>query len=1001
VRFWLRSLFPKPRRPLTRWSAWSLVVFGTITGALFAWLLLRQLVDFERPECLALLSLTPWIWWLGIAGWSGLPPARTHWSTLIRLFGFAVLVAALAVPRSVRNSETLAVMYVVDLSDSVGDKTSREAIRFVTENVSKKPPKDEAGLVTFGKSAAVELPPRASFPFEALNARIDGGSTNLEQALSLAAAMIPDDRQGRVVLLTDGVETEGSLSRVVADLKARRIAVDVVGVNYEYKQEVWLERIDLPQSVKQGETYEAAVVLSALEPGNGTLVLRENGNEIAREAVEFTAGKNRFRLPLVMRAPGHYEYTATIELPESVDSLRQNNSVVGTVFLEGKGQTLLVVQDPGKDKDFADLQHAILQNERAVAVMSPVEFPRSPGELQSYDSVIFVNVPCDEFDSIQLQAVRDAVFNLGTGFLMVGGDQSFGAGGYNRTVIEELLPVSLDISEKKVVPKGALAIILHTCEFPEGNTWGKRITKQALKVLNKQDEAGVLVYGPQGEDWLFELTSMRDYEKVAPLIQGAEIGDMPSFANTMELGFKGLSDSDAATKHMIIISDGDPAAPPDELVQKFIDRKISVTMIAIFPHGGIDISVMQSVASLTGGRYYKPSDPNALPSIFIKESKTLKRGVLDEKPFLPQVDMPSPILKGLGSLPELKGHVVTTPKGRAQSILQTPPITAAGTNDTEIDPILAVWQYGFGKAAAFTSDLSTRWGINWINSDQYQPFVGQLLTEISQVRRQSFLRVSTEVTGGTLLVTAEDFSADGGFLEVGARISGPGGKIETVPLKQSGSRRYQTKLPLWGPGRYYVAASATGEGRKDQTFQTAIMPYSAEYLRFRSNPEVLERIAKETGGRQLEVTATADDVYKVDRQPRSSSKPVFDWLLTGLAGLLLLDVALRRVQLDWNSITSLFKRKKAASDPSATMETLLERKRTESQRTQQERLSAPPAVPNQPPVWAREPAKPTSSSTAPTTPTAKDSQDQRPALPQSTAERLLEIKRRKQQGNEQ
>ena len=114
--------------------------------------------------------------------------------------------------------------------------------------------------------------------------------------------------------------------------------------------------------------------------------------------------------------------------------------------------------------------------------------------LMPYDCVVFVNVPADSFDPVQMQSLRDAVYNQGIGFLMVGGKNSFGPGGYHRTPVEEALPVDMDIQQKKVLPKGALVIVLHTCEFPEGNVWAKRIAKEAIRVLGAQDEAGLLIY---------------------------------------------------------------------------------------------------------------------------------------------------------------------------------------------------------------------------------------------------------------------------------------------------------------------------------------------------------------------------------------------------------------------------------------------------------------------------------------------------------------------------
>src|SRR5258708_26394767 len=127
--------------------------------------------------------------------------------------------------------------------------------------------------------------------------------------------------------------------------------------------------------------------------------------------------------------------------------------------------------------------------------------------MHPYDCILIDNAPADAFDLIQLTAMRDAVYNFGSGFMMVGGANSFGPGGYHRTVVEEALPVTMDISQKKVLPKGALVIILHTCEFPEGNTWAKRITIQAIKVLGAQDEVRAIDYEGMGEHWIFELTA--------------------------------------------------------------------------------------------------------------------------------------------------------------------------------------------------------------------------------------------------------------------------------------------------------------------------------------------------------------------------------------------------------------------------------------------------------------------------------------------------------------
>ncbi len=1008
-RIW-NSLFPSPRRPIGWRAAIPLVAFLVVFTALCVWLEWADKLLFARPWAFVLMAFSVWVWWLAVAGYGGLTRGRGLAALLIRLSLLGVFVMLLAEPRAVRVVDVISVVYALDVSDSVyGDTGSNqgrmidEALNFVNRTVSEKPGRDQAGLIVFGRNSGVELPPRNSFPFEAINSRIDRDATNLEQALSLSAAMLPEENRGRIVLITDGTATEGNYSQVLDQLSSRGISVDVLPIQYAYDKEVWIERLELPQFVKIGENYEANVVLSSLEAGEGELVLRERGEIVAQRHVEYQPGKNRFVLPIQLSEPGYYEYSATIEVRRSEDNLERNNTALNYIFVEGEGRVLVVSDPQGDARDTDNLVQAIREGQRAVDVAPAYDFPRDSLSLMPYDSIVFVNVPADALDAVQMQAVKDSVRNLGIGFLMVGGANSFGPGGYHRTVIEEALPVSMDITKKKVLPKGALVIILHTCEFPEGNTWGKRITKQAIKVLGDQDEVGVLAFdGANGESWVFELTSAGDYEKLVPKINAAQIGDMPSFTNTMRMGLEGLKKSDAAAKHMIIISDGDPSPPPPPLVSEFKENNISVSMVAIFPHGGAEISMMRVIASVTGGRYYFPADPSLLPSIFIKESKTLKRSMIQNKTVTPEIGFDTGILKGIDAIPPLHGYVLTTVKNNAMSILRVPP---KENEEDDIDPILARWRYGLGTTAAFTSDLSTNWGKDWVNWDKYRPFVKQLMTDISRVRKQSNLRMWTYTTGNEGTIIVEDYDPEEAFLDVHAQISGPRERSETVALKQVGPRRYQATVPLWGKGRYQVAGVGVAGDRTDRAQGGFIVPYSPEYLRFRSNPVVLEEIASRTGGRRLDANATADTIYG-RRDPKQSSSPIFDKFLILLACLIPLDVAIRRVQLDWYVIKSWLGLDRKSGPTTQTMSTLLERKQAvHSQLTRERTESATREKTTVGQLVGRKPAE------RPSRAEQRESSEHQAAAEQrggsqetpeslSTTERLLEMKRRRQQDQE-
>ncbi len=982
----IRALFPPARRAVTLAALAPLLGWLAIFGAAIAWCEWRGVLRFTRPEAFWLVAFAPWVWWMHHAGGAALGRGRALAALLVRLLVAGIFIMALAEPRAVRRSDVLSVVYALDVSDSMGGKVSDQALSWVMQTVTQKPAKDEAGLVVFGRDAAVELPPRTSFPFEAINSRVARDGSNLAKSLGLAAAMLPEQNQGRIVLLSDGNETEGSVSAQLDELKARGVAVDVLPVSFDFQKEVWLERLDLPRVVKVGETYEAGVVLDSLAKGTGRLVLSENGKAIFEKPVEFEAGKTRFTLPLYLREPGFYEYVATIHPPPGEDGWAENNVAIGDLFLRGEGQ-VLVVTDPKADaRDWEPLVEALKAAQRVVKVQMAYEFPRDAVSLMPYDLVIFPNAPAEAFDAVQLQAMRDAVFNNGTGFLMLGGPQSFGPGGYHGSAIEEALPVTMDVTQKKVLPKGALAIILHTCEFAEGNTWAKRIAKEAIRVLGAQDEVGLIAYtwgngNTSGYNWIFPLTPAGQFKKLVPLINAAEPGDMPDFQTPMQLAFAGLEKSDAALKHLIVISDGDPSPPTPALVQQFVSSKISVSMIAINPHGGQDISIMQSIAATTGGRYYFPQNPNELPSIFIKEAKTLKRSMLQNKVFTPEVQIPSPVLKGIDALPALRGYVLTTVKPRATTILRTPPDPK---EPDQLDPVLATWRFGLGVTAAWTSDLGPSWAKDWLDWEKYRAFVKQLAIELSRVETKSDLRLSTFAADNSGVITVEDFAKDEAFLRVEARVAGPRGESVTVPLRQIGPRRYQGGFPLWGKGRYQVIAAAAGRAgatEPENAMGSFAVPYSPEYLKFRSDPRVLQEIARKTGGRVLSAADT--DLFHPPRQPRESSSPVIDWFLIVLACLIPIDVAVRRVQLDWSVIRGWFTRR-SREESTETMGALLQRKRQVKTA-----LTVSPAhrpLPILPTATAPPP---------PSTPAAQSSPAEPNDTPQSTTERLLARKRRR------
>ena len=926
----VRSVFPSPRRPLRGRDLLPLVLFLLLYGGGCLALELADVVLFVRPEAFVLTIATVWVWWLFLAGATGLSPARANIALWIRFVMAAGFIVALAEPRAVRTSEVLSVVYAVDVSDSVGAPAVDSALKFVTRQVSRKPAADEAGLVLFGAEAVVELPPRITFPFDGVvTSLIRRDATDIAEALSLSAAMIPAESNGRIVLITDGTSTEGNVTKRLDELRARGISVDVLPINYQYDNEVWVERLELPQQVKLEQDYEASVMVSSLGDATGTLVLRENGRILAKSDVTLRSGLNQFSLPIRVDAPGYYEYQAAIEVPDGADNLSQNNAAGNFLFVEGTGRVLIVTNPGGDPREWQPLAESISADGRIVEQLDAYGFPDSTLALMPYDSVVFVNVPVNAFVPAQLRALQNAVRDVGTGFLMVGGPDGFGPGGYHRTPVEDVLPVSMDIEQQDLLQKGALVIILHTCEFADGNTWGKRITNQAIRVLSGQDEVGVLVFDKENdaEQWLFRLTPAASFSRLVTLVNRARIGDMPTFATTMEMGLASLNQSDATVKRMLIISDGDPSAPTDELLAAVQQAKITVSTVTVSPHGETDTTSMKRIADATGGTAYTPNNPAELPAIFVKEARTLKRSMIQEETISPLPGTPSSLLSSLEETPPLHGFVLTTLKPRAEAVLLAPNLENASPSYTSPAPVLARWKYGLGSTAAFTSDLTTRWGREWLKWEKFDSVISQLMTSLSRVRKPAQLRLWTHLSSGEAVIVAEDFAtdaqrSDGGFAELAAIVNGPDDFSAKLRLQQVSPRRYEARLPLPDQGKYQVIVQGNDSGQTESTTSGFIVSYSAEYLRFRSNPIMLKQIQERTGGQLLNASSPADDVFG-DRHPKSSTRPVFDWLLITLAILLPIDVGVRRVHLDWFLLRSLFFRIDKSENPTSTLGSLL------------------------------------------------------------------------------
>ena len=663
-----------------------------------------------------------------------------------------------------------------------------------------------------------------------------------------------------------------------------------------------------PTRAEPGEQVPIRMVLHSYRAASGTIALYHNGRPVSLPPeyahVNLKPGNNTFFIKLSVHEPGAHSYEAVFRPDsEAMDGIALNNSARAFSFVTGTSRALLITSDPLHDRALVDA----LRSEKVIVDMKTTSELGNFGLLQmmGYATIILANVPAAAFTEEQQQELAIFVKDMGSGLIMTGGDEGFGAGGWIGTAVEEVMPVTFEIKHKRVIPRGALVLIMHSCEISRGNYWGKEMAKKSVDTISSMDYLGVLAYtySPGGANWEVPLDLNANKAAIKKKIDRMRIGDMPDFGTTLRMAFKGLTQGrarDAAQKHVIILSDGDAQPPSAKLLADFRREKISVSTIAIGWGGHVMERTMMDIAKKTKGTYYRAQNPRQLPQIFMKESKVVRRPLIIDEPFRPQIhhvdsDLLGGITPGPNALPLLGGMVLTSVKPSPNVLL---PIIRA-TDDGD-DPVLAHWQYELGKTVAFTSGYWPIWGRAWTEWDKFAKFWAQIVRWTMRQETPANFETYTKVEGnkGKIVIDALDKDASYlNFLELRSNVIGPDNKAIPLTFTQTGPGHYEAQFDADRPGQYLASVQVFEQGKARGTIRTGLsLPFSPEYRDLVPNEALLRQVAQITGGRWLDVDAEHADIFRHDLPPTEARRDAWAWILAWLLlPAFLLDVSVRRL----------------------------------------------------------------------------------------------------------
>lgn len=861
------------------------------------------LISFANPWYLLLLPpLVAGVVYVSRMSLADLRGARAKWSLGLRIAIVTCAVLALAGLQVRQPTKRLAVLFVLDQSDSVPPEHRRQALEYVNAAADRMGPNDFGGVLVFGGDAYLELEAKQPLRLKQIHSQVPRDYTNLAGAIRLALASLPDNAQRRIVLLSDGNENLGNAVEEATAASSAQVQVDVVPINYSYEREVMLDKMVVPSEAKVGEPFEIRVIARSTEKTSGTLSLLRKGELIARQPVELLPGPNVINFNQSLEKPDFYTYEAVIETKS--DQLPDNNRSLGFVLVRGKPKVLIVESNP---EDAVYLRNALEGQQLDVDVRRPGRLPATLAEFQTYDSIVLSNVAAYQLTPDQMKAIRSSVRDLGAGLVMIGGENSFGPGAYRGTPIEEALPVDMEVKKQKVMPVGAVAMVLHTCEFPDGNRWARETAAAVIDILGERDKVGVVLFDT-GNRWGIPMQAATNKERIKSELYNLEPGDMPDFHGIMGIAHTGLMTDakEAAVKHIIVISDGDPSPPSAELMAKLRADKITVSTVSVFPHGG-GSGTLQSMAQIGKGEYYDVKSPQEIPRIFLKEAQRVLKPAIVNGRFTPRMLKESPLLQGIDGVPPLTGYVATSPKEAAS-------VEVGMTSDKD-DPILVSWRYGLGKAVAFTSDAKNHWAAPWLLSGAtFSKFWAQTIRWTVRTTSRADLDTTVEINQRHGKVVVDVVDPKGNFvngLDLRGSVAGET-RSPQLRMDQTGPGRYEGEFEATEKGQYMVALRYTDpNGTPRSHIVGASVPYSPEYRDLSGNSAVLTALAERTGGQihpPLGPKPESDRMralWRHDRRTHNAPQDLWPLLILLAALLLPVDIGVRRLMVsrsEWSGM---------------------------------------------------------------------------------------------------
>jgi von Willebrand factor type A domain len=697
--------------------------------------------------------------------WLLLPLALFSWrmrgrintlSLILRMLALGLSVLLLAVPQLTSWGQRRQTLVLVDRSQSMPLGSAQTAAEWIAALQKSQGPADRFGVVSFGRRAQVDLSPTGQGVFAGFQGDVDGTASQVDEALALAEGFVEPGLLTDVLLFSDGVFSEAAARAAAQRLAAKQVRVfGIFEPRVTPRADVAVVDVRGPSAVRPGEPFLLSTTIKTLTPTRATVSLFRNQTPIAAAPMTLQRGTNVISWKDIIHTAGVASYRVVVDADG--DEVSENNAGAWVTEVKGSARVLLMTRSGNG---------LMAQRLIALGFKPEVVGPRrlSLAQLADVRLLVLENIEAEVLGESGLHAVSQFVAKLGGGLVMTGGRHSFGEGGYRRSPVEDVLPVSLEIRKEQRKSSIALGLLLDASGsmgemLPSGRTKMQLAAEAAvgaLQLLDGRDEASVHLID----------TEAHEVQPLQPVAAGISWGAIAGgFSGgggiyvgvALKAGADTILRSTKPTRHLVLFSDAaDSVEPADafSIIERLRVHNVTVSVIGLGKPSDKDAPLLAQLAQRGGGRTYFAEDASSLPRVFSEEAIQVARAAFVDTVTASAWGVEASLL-GLepGKSAVVGGYNVTYPRGLSA--------VALFTDDELHAPLLAFGAHGAGRAAALTFEVDgTHSGpfARWPGRSELLDKVLAWAANAQQPPRDVHVRVSQLAHGVSLAIDLDENS---------------------------------------------------------------------------------------------------------------------------------------------------------------------------------------------------------------------------------------------------